>query len=108
MVVENYAYLFGTVGSAMMTRLPLDELVKPGAVPTALIQYLANNGQWKPGLVTSDVKHLGFDGQRGNVVPVPDKVVTVARSVHRTRVAGRRRTSRSAPRRVSKARGASP
>jgi hypothetical protein len=64
-VIDNYAYLFGNVGTAIMTRLPLDELVKPGAVPIALIQYLASNGQWKPGLVTSDMKQLGFAANVG-------------------------------------------
>ena len=64
-VVDNYAYLYGSVGSVMMTRLPLDELVKPATMPKAVLQYLASDGTYKPGLVTSDVKHLGFDANVG-------------------------------------------
>jgi hypothetical protein len=64
-VVDGYAYLFGTSGQAIVTRLLLDELIKPAAVPTALIEYLAKDGQWKPGLVTADAKQLGFAANVG-------------------------------------------
>jgi hypothetical protein len=64
-LLDGYAYLFGTVGSTIATRLPLDELIKPGAVPTALLQYLANDGQWKQGFVAGDLKRLGFAANVG-------------------------------------------
>jgi hypothetical protein len=64
-IVQNFVYLYGAAGDAIVTRLPLDELVKPGAVPSALLQYLANDGQWKPGLVTGDAKRLGFAANVG-------------------------------------------
>jgi hypothetical protein len=65
-VVGDHAYLFGTVGgSAVVTRLLLAELVKPSAVPTALLQYLASDGTWKAGLVTTDTKRLGFAANVG-------------------------------------------
>jgi hypothetical protein len=64
-VVDNYAYLFGNAGQAVITRLPLDELIKPAAVPAALLEYLASDGQWKKGLVTDDAKKLGFNANVG-------------------------------------------
>jgi hypothetical protein len=64
-VVGNYAYLFGSAGQALVARLPLDELIKPSPVPTALLEYLANDGQWKPGLDTADAKKLGFAANVG-------------------------------------------
>jgi hypothetical protein len=67
-VVDNYVYLFGSVGEAIVTRLPLDELVKPEAIPSALLQYLASDGQWKLGLVTGDAKRLGFAANVGTSV----------------------------------------
>jgi hypothetical protein len=64
-VVDNYAYLFGNAGQAVVTRLPLDELIKPGALPAALLEYLASDGQWKPGLDTANAKKLGFSANVG-------------------------------------------
>ncbi len=64
-VIDNYAYLFGNSGQAIVTRLPLDELIKPGAVPSALIQYLASDGQWSAGLDTAAAKKLGFSANVG-------------------------------------------
>ena len=64
-VVDNYAYLFGNAGQAVVTRLPLDELIKPGAAPSALLEYLAADGQWKPGLDTAAAKKLGFSANVG-------------------------------------------
>lgn len=65
-VVDEYAYLFGsTANQAIVARLPLDELSKPAAVPRDLMQYLAVDGQWKPGLVASDAKKLGFAANVG-------------------------------------------
>jgi hypothetical protein len=72
-LVGDYAYLFGNVGTAIATRLPLKELVKPGAVPTALLQYLANDGTWRAGLVTSDAKKLGFSANVGTSFRYLDK-----------------------------------
>jgi hypothetical protein len=64
-VVDGYAYLFGNVGTAVVTRLPLDALVARAAEPKALLQYLAKDGQWKPGLVNADAKQLGFAANVG-------------------------------------------
>jgi hypothetical protein len=64
-LVDGYAYLFGNVGTAVVARLPLDALVAPGAAPKALLQYLAKDGTWKPGLVTADAKPLGFAANVG-------------------------------------------
>jgi hypothetical protein len=64
-LLDGYAYLFGTVGSAIVTRLALDELVKPSAVPSQLLQYLANDGTYKTGFVTGDMKRLGFAANVG-------------------------------------------
>jgi hypothetical protein len=64
-VVGKYAYLFGNAGQAVITRLPLDELIKPDAVPAALLEYLASDGQWKPGLDTAAAKKLGFSANVG-------------------------------------------
>jgi hypothetical protein len=64
-VVDEYVYLFGAVGDALVTRLPLAELVKPNMVPSALLQYLSNDGTWKAGLVTGDSKRLGFAANVG-------------------------------------------
>ena len=64
-VVDDYAYLFGNAGQQLVTRLPLDELIKPSAVPSALLQYLASDGQWKNGLDTNDAKKLGFSANVG-------------------------------------------
>jgi hypothetical protein len=64
-VVDGYAYLFGNAGEAVVARLPLDELIKPDAVPSALLEYLASDGQWKPGLDTQDAKKLGFSANVG-------------------------------------------
>jgi len=64
-VVDNYAYLFGNAGQAVITRLPLDELIKPAAVPSALLEYLASDGTWKKGLVTADAEKLGFNANVG-------------------------------------------
>jgi hypothetical protein len=64
-VVDEYVYLYGAVGDAIVTRLPLDELIKPGAAPSMLLQYLARDGQWKAGLVTADAKRLGFAANVG-------------------------------------------
>ena len=65
-VVDNYAYLFGsTANQAIVTRLPLDELSKPAVVPKDLMQYLAADGQWKAGLVANDAKKLGFAANVG-------------------------------------------
>jgi hypothetical protein len=64
-VVDKYAYLFGNAGQAVITRLPLDELIKPAAVPSALLEYLASDGQWKPGLDTAAAKKLGFSANVG-------------------------------------------
>jgi hypothetical protein len=64
-VVDAYAYLYGSVGEAIVTRLPLDEIVKPEAVPSALLQYLSTDGTWKAGLVTGDAKRLGFAANVG-------------------------------------------
>ncbi len=65
-VVGNYAYLFTTsAGQAIVTRLPLDQLIKPDAVPSALMQYLANDGQWKAGLDAAAAKKLGFAANVG-------------------------------------------
>jgi hypothetical protein len=64
-VLDDYAYLFGNAGQALVARLPLEELVKPAAVPDALLEYLASDGQWKPGLDTADAKKLGFSANVG-------------------------------------------
>ena len=64
-VVGKYAYLFGNVGEAIVTRLPLDELIKPDAVPSLLIEYLASDGQWRTGLDTGAAKKLGFAANVG-------------------------------------------
>jgi hypothetical protein len=65
-VVDDYAYLFGsTANQAIVARLPLDQLSKPAAVPRDLMQYLAADGQWKPGLVANDAKKLGFAANVG-------------------------------------------
>ena len=64
-VVDGYAYLFGNAGEAVVARLPLDELIKPDAVPSALLEYLASDGQWKPGHDTQDAKKLGFSANVG-------------------------------------------
>ena len=57
--------MFGNEGHAVSTRLPLDELIKPAAVPMALLEYLASDGQWKKGLNTTDAKKLGFNANVG-------------------------------------------
>ncbi len=65
-VIDNFAYLFTTsAGQAIVARLPLDELIKPDAEPRALMQYLANDGQWKPGLDAGTAKKLGFAANVG-------------------------------------------
>jgi hypothetical protein len=65
LVVDDYAYLFGNAGEAVVTRLPLAELVKPSAAPKTLLQYLASDGTWKAGLDTDDAKKLGFSANVG-------------------------------------------
>lgn len=65
LVVGDYAYLFGNAGEAVMTRLPLAELVVPGAVPSALLEYLAADGSWQPGLDPAKAKKLGFNANVG-------------------------------------------
>jgi hypothetical protein len=64
-VVDDYAYLFGNAGEAVVARLPLAELIKPAAVPKELLEYLASDGQWKPGLDTASAKKLGFSANVG-------------------------------------------
>lgn len=64
-VVDDYAYLFGNAGQAVVARLPLAELIKPAAVPKALLEYLASDGQWQPGLDTASAKKLGFSANVG-------------------------------------------
>jgi hypothetical protein len=64
-VVDDYVYLFGASGEALVTRLPLAELVKPSAVPMALLEYLASDGTWKPGLDIAAAKKLGFAANVG-------------------------------------------
>jgi hypothetical protein len=64
-VAGAYVYLYGAVGEAIVTRVPLDELVKAAAAPSAALQYLARDGTWKAGLVTADAKRLGFAANVG-------------------------------------------
>lgn len=61
----GHAYLFGNSGTAVVARLPLDALVAHADAPSALLQYLAKDGTWKPGLETADAKQLGFAANVG-------------------------------------------
>jgi hypothetical protein len=64
-VVGDYAYLFGNAGEALVTRLPLEALVAPNAVPKMLLEYLAADGTWQPGLDPAKAKKLGFNANVG-------------------------------------------
>lgn len=65
LMVGDYLYLFGNAGQAVLTRLKLSELVKPSIVPKDLLEYLAADGSWKPGLDTNAAKKLGFSANVG-------------------------------------------
>ncbi|HVY29501.1 MAG TPA: hypothetical protein VHB79_23240 [Polyangiaceae bacterium] len=65
LIEGDYAYLFGNAGEAIITRLPLAELVKPSLMPSQLLQYLAQDDTWKQGLDTNDAKKLGFSANVG-------------------------------------------
>lgn len=65
LIEGEYLYLFGNAGQAIITRMKLSELVKPTIVPKDLLEYLAADGAWKPGLDTGAAKKLGFSANVG-------------------------------------------
>jgi len=65
-VQDGYVYLYAPFqNDQIVARLPLDELVKPGADPPALLQYLSKAGDWKAGLSTADAKKIGLTANTG-------------------------------------------
>jgi hypothetical protein len=65
-VRDAYVYLYAPFeNDQIVARLPLDELVKPTADPTALLQYLSKAGDWKAGLTTADAKKMGIAANTG-------------------------------------------
>jgi hypothetical protein len=65
LIEGDYLYLFGNAGQAVVTRMKLSELLKPSIAPKNLLEYLATDGNWKPGLDTAQAKKLGFSANVG-------------------------------------------
>jgi hypothetical protein len=64
-VQGGFVYLYGPYqNDLVLARLPLEGLGSSSA-PSSLLQYLAADGTWKPGLVPADARKMGLAANTG-------------------------------------------